>query len=198
MGIISSVADQPAIRGLTGTGLAGNGRTRTGPTRTGLTGTGLTRTALGRRGLRGELFQARPLTVELVQCGDIPGDRVFLVEAEILGVSADEAFVEDAAGELVEVLLFDGAEHAGADLGGVGNILELDALPLALFTEFVAELSHAAPQSDLSTFPPAKIIIGQGRRLRHSWRRGNGVLAVTEVRGRVVEGNGSSSFTRTS
>ena len=194
-GIISPVDDLPAFPGLTRTTLSGTGLTGTGLTGTGLTGTGLTRTALSGtgfrcRGLRGEVFRDQSLTVELVQCGDVPGDGFFLVEAEIFGVGANEAFVEDAARELVEVLLFDGAEHARADLGGVGNVLELDALPLARLTEFVAELSHAVPQSDPSTVPPTKIIIGQGRRLRHSWRRENGVLAVTEVRGQVVEANG--------
>jgi|HubBroStandDraft_5_1064220.scaffolds.fasta_scaffold15113_1 hypothetical protein len=189
-GIISPVDDLPAFPGLTRTTLSGTGLTGTGLTGTGLTRTALSGTAFRCRGLRGEVSRAQILTVELVQCGDVPGDGFFLVEAKILGVGANEAFVEDAARELVEVLLFDGAEHARADLGGVGNVLELDALPLTRFTEFVAELSHAVPQSDPSTVPPTKIIIGQGRRLRHSWRRGNGVLAVTEVRGQVVEANG--------
>ena len=189
-GIISPVDDLPAFPGWTRTALSGTGPTGTGLTGTGLTGTALSGTGFRCRGLRGEVFRDQSLTVELVQCGDVPGDGFFLVEAKIFGVGANEAFVEDAARELVEVLLFDGAEHARADLGGVGNVLELDALPLARLTEFVAELSHAVPQSDPSTVPPTKIIIGQGRRLRHSWRRQNGVLAVTEVRGQVVEANG--------
>lgn len=176
MRITSPPADLPAFRGLagtglTGTGLTGSGLTGTGLTRTGLRGTALAWIAFRCRGLRGELFGAQRLAVELVQCGYIPGDDFFLVEAQILGVGTDEAFIEDAAGELVEALLFDGAKHAGADLSGVGDILELDASSLALLTEFVAELSHAAPQSDPAKFPPTKIIIGQGRRLRHSCRR---------------------------
>ena len=146
--------------------------TRTALTRTGLTGTGLSGTAFSCRGLWGWLFRVPLLTVEQVQCGYISGDRFFLIEAKILGVGADKAFVEDAAGELVEALLFDGAEHARTDLGGVGDVLELDISPLALFTEFVAELSHTVPQSDLSILlprlSPTKIIIGQGRGLRHS------------------------------
>ena len=42
----------------------------------------------------------------------------------MLGVGANESFVEDAAGKLVEVFFFDGAKHARADFGDVGNVVE--------------------------------------------------------------------------
>jgi len=180
-GIASPVADLPAFRGRNGTGLA-----RTGQHGTALIGT--TRgTAFRGRGWRGEFLRSQGLAVELVQCGYVSGDRFFFVQAQILGVGADEAFVEDAAGELVEVLLFDGSEHARADLGGVGNILELDALALALFAEFVAELSHAVPQSDLTYISAYENNHRPRARAAPQWERGNGVLAVTVVRGRAEE-----------
>jgi len=145
----------------------------------------LTGTAFGCRGLDGGLIRTPRLTVELVQSGYVAGDGFLFIEAQMLGISADKTFVEYAAGKLFEALFFDGAEHARADLGGVGDVLELDAQSLALFAEFVAELSHAAPQSDLSAFPLIKIIIGQGRGLRHSWDGETVSRAVTEVRERA-------------
>ncbi len=79
----------------------------------------------------------------LLYAGQVRGDCVFLVQPEMFGVGANESFVEDAAGEPVEVLLFDGLEHARADLGDLGSVIERDALLLARFAEFVAELAHA-------------------------------------------------------
>src|SRR5579863_934401 len=55
------------------------------------------------------------------------------------GVGADESFIEDAAGKLVEVFFFEGAEHAGADFCGVGNGIEFDAALFALFAKFFPE-----------------------------------------------------------
>ena len=77
--------------------------------------------------------------------GEVRGDCVVLVQAEKLGVGANESFVEDAAGEPVEVFLFDGLEHARADFGDLGSVIERDGLLLARFAEFVAELAHAVP-----------------------------------------------------
>ena len=60
----------------------------------------------------------------------------------MLGVCADESAIEDAAGQLLEVFLFDGLQHARADLGDVGNVVERELFLLARFAEFVAELAH--------------------------------------------------------
>ena len=66
----------------------------------------------------------------------------FFVESDLTGVGAHETFVEDAAGKLVEVLLFEGAEHAGADFGGAGDGVEPNALLLALLAKFFSERTH--------------------------------------------------------
>jgi hypothetical protein len=83
----------------------------------------------------------------LAQAGEIVGDGLFVVETEVLGVSANESFIEDAAGQLVEVFFFDGLQHARADFGDVGNVIERDAFGLACFAEFVAELAHGVSGS---------------------------------------------------
>jgi len=44
-------------------------------------------------------------------------------------------------GSLVEVFLFEGAQHAGADLGGVGDGFEREAALLALLAKFFSERS---------------------------------------------------------
>ena len=78
----------------------------------------------------------------LAQGGQIVSDGFFFVESDLAGVGAHETFVEDAAGKLVEVFVFQGAQHAGADLGGVGDGVERDAALLALFAKFFSERSH--------------------------------------------------------
>src|SRR5579863_6111480 len=85
----------------------------------------------------GEILLGRNLTA--VQCGEIVGDGFLFVEADVAGVGADESFIEDAAGKLVEVFFFEGAEHAGADFCGVGNGIEFDAALFALFAKFFPE-----------------------------------------------------------
>src|SRR5580700_10669899 len=66
----------------------------------------------------------------------------FFVESDLTGVGAHETFVEDAAGKLVEMFLFEGAQHAGADFGGAGDGIEPDALLLALLAKFFSERSQ--------------------------------------------------------
>ena len=83
--------------------------------------------------------------LSLAETGEIGSDRLFAVEPEMLGVGADEALVEDAAGKLVEVLFLDGLQHARADLGDVGNVIQREILVLACRAEFVSELAHWKP-----------------------------------------------------
>jgi hypothetical protein len=82
------------------------------------------------------------LNLALAQSGQIIGYGFFFIEADLAGVGADKTFVEDAAGKLVKVFFFDGAQHAGADFGGVGDSVELDAALLALFAKFFSERTH--------------------------------------------------------
>jgi len=98
------------------------------------------RRAWGPRALRFPDFVG--IDLRLAQAGEIVGDGIFGVESEVLGVGANESLVEDAAGKLIEVFFFDGLEHARADLGDVGNVIEREVLFLACLAEFVAEFSH--------------------------------------------------------
>ena len=80
--------------------------------------------------------------LRLAEAGEIVGDGFFIVEAEMLGVGANESLVEDAAWELVKVLLLDGLQHAGTDFGDVGNVLQRDVFFLACGAKFVSECAH--------------------------------------------------------
>ena len=78
----------------------------------------------------------------LAHGGQVIGYGFFFIEADLAGVGAHETLVEDAAGELVEVLVLEGTQHAGADFGGVGDGIETDALLLALFAKFFSECTQ--------------------------------------------------------
>ena len=86
------------------------------------------------------------IDLSLAQAGQVIGDGVFVVEAEVFGVGANEAFVEDAAGELVEVFVFDSLKHPRTDLGDVGNVIERDMFLLAFFAEFISECAQLQTQ----------------------------------------------------
>ena len=85
--------------------------------------------------------------LRLAQAGEIVVDGFFVVQSEMLGVGANESLVEDASGKAVEVFFFDGLEHARADLGDVGNVIERDAFLLALLAEFISEGAHGVDSS---------------------------------------------------
>lgn len=82
------------------------------------------------------------LNLAFAQGCEIIGDGFFFIEADLAGVGADESFIEDAAGELIEVFVFEGAQHAGADFGGVGDGIEREAALLALLAKFFSERSQ--------------------------------------------------------
>jgi hypothetical protein len=64
------------------------------------------------------------LNLALAQGGEIIGYGFFFVEADLAGVGADEALVEDAAGKLIKVFVFDGAQHARTDFCSGGDGVE--------------------------------------------------------------------------
>src|ERR1700690_727055 len=68
----------------------------------------------GRDRLWGRVPNLVRVHLGLAKAGQIVGDGVFVVEAEVLGVSANESLVEDATRKLVEVLLLDCLQHARA------------------------------------------------------------------------------------
>ena len=64
------------------------------------------------------------VNLALAQGGEVVGDYFIFIEADLAGVGTHESFVENAAGELVEMLVLDGAQHAGADFCGGGDGVE--------------------------------------------------------------------------
>ena len=64
--------------------------------------------------------------------GEVVGDGLFFIEAQVAGIGADETLIEDAAGEAVELLVFEGLQQAGADFGGRRHGVKRHALTLAL------------------------------------------------------------------
>ncbi len=82
------------------------------------------------------------LHLALAQRCQIVGDSLFFVEADLAGIGAHEAFIEDSARELVEMLVLQRAQHAGTDLGGIGDGVELDAAFLAPLAKFFSERSQ--------------------------------------------------------
>ena len=60
----------------------------------------------------------------------------------MFGVRANESFIKDAAGKLIEILFFDGAEHARGDLDDIGDVIEREFFALARFAKFISEGAH--------------------------------------------------------
>ncbi len=122
---------------------------------------------------RGSLIPRRILRVKLrlPQSRQIFGDAVFGIESKNLGIGADESFIENAPGQRVEAFLFDGLQHARADFGDVGNVIQRKAAPVALFAKFLSECSH--PRTPAAGQEPAAqtdgIIIGQPPHACHSF-----------------------------
>jgi hypothetical protein len=69
----------------------------------------------------------------------IVGDGLILIESNRAGVGADEAFVENAPGQLGELVFFERLKHARADLGRRRNLVESDFALLALKLQFFPE-----------------------------------------------------------
>ena len=82
------------------------------------------------------------IDLRLAQAREVVVDGIFGIEAEVLGVRADKSFIKDSAGKQVEVFLFDRLQHARADLGYVGNVVERELFLLARLAEFFAKLAH--------------------------------------------------------
>jgi hypothetical protein len=79
------------------------------------------------------------LNLALAQGGQIVGYGLFFIEADLAGVGADKSFVENAAGKLVKMFVFDGAQHPRTDFRGGGDGVERDATLLALFAQFFSK-----------------------------------------------------------
>jgi hypothetical protein len=75
--------------------------------------------------------------------GEVVGDGLVFVQTNAARVSTDKTFVEDAAGELIEMFFFECAQHARANFRGQGNFLESDSLLLPFQFQLGSERCHA-------------------------------------------------------
>ena len=76
-------------------------------------------------------------------CIEIVGDGRLLVDPEIASVGADKTLIEDAAGKLLEVFVFESLQHAGANLRSERDVLECDALFFPFLFEPRAKGRHS-------------------------------------------------------
>jgi hypothetical protein len=79
------------------------------------------------------------MDLALTERDQVIGYRLVFVQADLAGVGADETFVEDATRKLIEVLIFNGAEHAKTDFRGGRDSLERNAAQFALRAKIVPE-----------------------------------------------------------
>lgn len=75
----------------------------------------------------------------LAGCFQIVGNGLFFVEADAAGIGANESFVEDTAGQLAELVLFERLKHARSNLRGGGNLLQGDGALFAFALQFFAK-----------------------------------------------------------
>src|ERR1700723_3668 len=66
----------------------------------------------------------------------VVGNYLIFVEADAAGVSAHETLIKDASRQLIEFILFQRLQHAGANFGGGGNLLQRDVALFALLFQF--------------------------------------------------------------
>jgi hypothetical protein len=95
------------------------------------------------------------LNLALAQGGEIVGYGFFLVKADLAGVGAHETFIEDSAGKLVEVFVFESTQHARADFCGVRDGIEREATLLALFAKFFPKRSQGPAPAGVVRLAPA-------------------------------------------
>ncbi len=94
--------------------------------------------------------------LRLAQAGEVLGNGVFGVQAEMFGVGANKSFVEDSARELVEAFFLDSPQHARTDLGDVGNVIEGEFFILACFAKLISEIAHGRlREHDRTSVTPA-------------------------------------------
>ena len=77
----------------------------------------------------------------------VVGNGLILVEANVTGIGTNKSFVENAAGELLKLLFFEGAKQTGPDLRGERDVVERDATLFPLLFQTIAEGSHCDASS---------------------------------------------------
>ncbi len=82
------------------------------------------------------------LDLTLAQSGEIVSDRLLFIQPNLPGIRAYETFIENSAGKLVKVFVFESTQHAGADFCGVRDGIEREATLLALLAKFFPECSQ--------------------------------------------------------
>jgi len=71
----------------------------------------------------------------------ILSEESLFIETEVTGDGANETAIEDAAGELSPVFVFEGFEEPGSDAGGLRDFFQCDLAELALALETFSEVS---------------------------------------------------------
>jgi hypothetical protein len=73
------------------------------------------------------------------------GDSLVFIKTNVASVCANESFIEDTAGKLLELFLFQRTEQTSANLGVQRDVVEGDPPLFPLFFQTIAEGSHATP-----------------------------------------------------
>ena len=125
------------------------------------------------------------LNLTLAQCGEVVSYGFFFVESDLAGVGTYETLVEDAAGKLIEVFVFERAQHAGADLRGVGDGVERDVALFTLLAKFFPERTQGQLQRAGLSFRSHQDGNNHRRRRRQMPQRvaGSGLPGVKAPRG---------------
>ena len=71
----------------------------------------------------------------------ILSEESLFIETEVTGDGANETTIEDAAGELSPVFVFEGFEEPGSDAGALRDFFQCDLAELALALETFSEIS---------------------------------------------------------
>src|SRR6266852_1678666 len=99
----------------------------------------------------------------------VVGHRLVFVHSHMLGIGAHKAFVEYAAGQLVEFFFFQSLQHAHSDFGGEGNLLQRDGTFFALELQFFAKGRQAILPS--GSDGDGILLSEDSPMIGHSWSR---------------------------
>ena len=89
--------------------------------------------------------------LRLAQRGQVVAHGLLGIKAQVFRIGTNESFIEDAAGEVLEVLFFNSAEHACVDLGDVGDVVEREFFLLAGLAKLFSEFAHGSVAPEMGT-----------------------------------------------
>ena len=101
--------------------------------------------------LQWELILGRRLHLSRSRNFQVFANCFFRVHPQKPRVGANESFIENAAGKLLEIISLYGPQKPGADLGGFGGVIQRNALPLPLLLHLCAQ-RRQDPSQELPQF----------------------------------------------